>query len=528
VGETPFLVALLIAVAVVASSALARTFTVPGPVLLALTGIGISFIPSFSHITISPDLVLVVFLPALIYHTAFYITPRELRWHWIPITVLGVGLVVATLLAVAVTGYALIAGLPLASAFVLGAVLSPTDTVAPAAVISRLGLPRAIRVLVEGESLVNDAIALVAYSLAVGAATSGTYSIPHSLLRFVEVAAGGIAIGVAVGWLVGLIRPHVSDAGTALTISLMTPYVAFIPANEAHLSGVLATASAGVYLGAQGQGLFPPGVRLRARSFWEMLVFLLNAALFVLLGLQFRPVIDGLGHYSLLQLIADGALASGIVVTLRLLWVLAMPNNALRLPPLVPSDGDRRSRSRLVLGWSGVRGAVSLAAALAIPLTIQGGAPFPGRDLLLFIVFCVILTTLVVQGGSLPWLLRLLGFREEAGFSERSVQARIRLTEAALGRLEELARSGGGGVAELGALRELYEARLSRLEAFSESEDVEEAVADVDAYRSFRQEINDAERDTLHGVFAQGELTLDEMHRLEQELDFELLRHVEG
>jgi monovalent cation/hydrogen antiporter len=526
VGETPFLVALLIAIAVVASSALARTLTVPAPVLLALTGIGISFIPSFSHITISPDLVLVVFLPALIYHTAFYITPRELKSHWIPIAVLGVGLVVTTLLVVALTGYGVIAGVPLASAFVLGAILSPTDTVAPAAVISRLGLPRVMRVLLEGESLVNDAVALVAYSLAVAAATSGRYSIPYSLLRFVEVAAGGIAIGVIVGWSVGLIRRHIHDAGTALTISLITPYVAFIPATEAHLSGVLATASAGVYLGAQGQGLFQPAVRLRARSFWEMLVFLLNAALFVLLGLQFRPVIDGLGNYSVLQLIAYGALTSAVVVSLRLVWVLVMPNKALRLPPLVPSDTARRLRSRLVVGWSGVRGAVSLAAALAIPLTIRGGAPFPGRDLVLFIVFCVILTTLVVQGGTLPWLLRLLGFREEAGFSERAVRARIQLTEAALGRLEELARSGGAEVAELGALRELYEARLSRLEASSESDNMNEAVADVDAYRSFRQEINDAERDTLHRVFAHGELTLDEMHRLEQELDFELLHHV--
>jgi CPA1 family monovalent cation:H+ antiporter len=526
VGETPFLVALLIAVAVVASSALAKTLAVPGPVLLALTGMGISFIPSFSRINISPDLVLVVFLPALIYHTAFYITPRELRSNWLPIAVLGLGLVVATLLAVAVTGYALIAGVPLASAFVLGAILSPTDTVAPAAVISRLGLPRSIRVLLEGESLVNDAIALVAYSLAVAAATSGTFSIPHSLLRFVEVSAGGIAIGVTVGWVVGLIRRHVHDAGTALTISLITPYVAFIPANEAHLSGVLATATAGVYLGAQAQGLFQPSVRLRAQSFWEMLVFLLNSALFVLLGLQLRPVIDGLGNYSPLALVAYGALTSAVVVCLRLLWLLIMPRSALRLPPLDASDQGHQLKSRVVVGWSGVRGAVSLAAALAIPLTIHGGDPFPGRDLVLFIVFCVILTTLIVQGGSLPLLLRILGFREEAGFSDRAVRARIRLTEAALGRLEELASTKAESPAELGALREMYEARLSRLEAFSETSDREEAVADVEAYRAFRQDLNDAERDTLHRVFGHGELTLDEMHRLERELDFELLRHV--
>lgn len=525
-GETPFLVALLIAVAVVASSALARTLTVPGPVLLAITGICISFIPSFSHITISPDLILVVFLPALIYHTAFYITPRELRSNWIPITVLGLGLVVATLLVVAVTGYALIAGVPLASAFVLGAILSPTDTVAPAAVISRLGLPRRMRVLLEGESLVNDAIALVAYSLAVAAATSGRYSIPHSLLRFVEVSTGGMAIGVAVGWAVGIIRRHVHDAGTALTISLVTPYVAFIPASEAHLSGVLATAAAGVYLGAQAQGLFQPAVRLRAQSFWEMLVFLLNSALFVLLGLQFRPVIDGLGNYSALQLIAYGVLTSAVVVVLRLLWLLALPNQALRLPRLGRSEGERRWRSRFVVGWSGVRGAVSLAAALAIPLTIQGGAPFPGRDLVLFIAFCLILTTLIVQGGTLPWLLRLLGFRQEPGASERAVQARIRLTEAALARLEELATAEGEALAELSALRELYEARLSRLEGFSDSGDREEALADAEAYRSLRQDINDAERATLHRVFDRGELTLDEMRHLERELDHEVLRHV--
>lgn len=525
-GETPFLVALLIAVSVVASSALARTLTVPGPVLLALTGIGISFIPSFAHITISPDLVLVVFLPALIYHTAFYITPSEVRSNWLPLTVLGLGLVVVTLLAVALTGYELIAGVPLASAFVLGAILSPTDTVAPAAVISRLGLPRRLRVLLEGESLVNDAIALVAYSLAVAAATSGRYSIPYSLLRFVEVSSGGIAIGVAVGWVVGLLRRHVHDAGTALTISLVTPYVAFIPANEAHLSGVLATATAGVFLGAQAQGLFQPAVRLRSQSFWEMLVFLLNSALFVLLGLQFRPVIDGLGNYSALQLIAYGLLTSAVVVALRLLWVLAMPNRALLLPRLSRSDDGRRWRSRLVVGWSGVRGAVSLAAALAIPLTIQGGAPFPGRDLVLFIAFCLILSTLIVQGGTLPWLLSLLGFRQEVGLSERAVRAKIQLTEAALARLDQLADAEAEGLAELGALRELYEARLSRLEGFSDSGDRTDAVADVEAYRALRQEINDAERAVLHRVFASGELTLDEMHHLERELDFEVLRHV--
>ena len=396
-------------------SLLAQRSRVPPPVYLVLAGLAVSFIPGVERFHLPPQLVFYGFLPPLVYAAAFVTAPREARENWRFILVLAFGLTAATLFAVGLVGWALLPALGAGGAFVLGAVLGPTDPVSATAVLGHTSAPERLRTILEGESLVNDGVGLVAFSIALTAVEHGSFSALDGLVKFLYVSAGGIAFGVVVAWLVERVRVRVHDAMIEISLSVLTPFVAYIPADKLHLSGILATVACGVYLGWRSPGFFMPEVRLRSYAFWNALTFLLTAVLFVLLGTQFRGVLHGASG----RLILDPLLIFGVLTGVRFLWMLTAVRDTVR--------------DRIVLGWSGMRGALSLAAALSIPLAVAQ------RDQILYLTFTTILAGLVVLALPLPWLLDLLGF-EPGGADEAEARERLRHLEEIAARRSELER----------------------------------------------------------------------------------------
>jgi CPA1 family monovalent cation:H+ antiporter len=398
------LVGLAVAVAVGLGAALARRTRIPAPCYLVLAGLAVGFLPGVGDVHLPPDVVFYGFLPPLLYSAAFLTVPREVRDNWLSILLLAVGLTAATLFAVAGVAWAAIAALGAGSAFLLGAVLGPTDPVSATAVIGATSAPSKLRTILEAESLVNDGVGLVAFSVALAAVEHGSLSVGDGVAKFVQLSAGGIALGIAVAFLVERLRRRIHGVVPQITISLLTPFAAYVPAESVDVSGILATVACGMYLGWRADGLFRPEVRAQSRAFWNVLTFVLGSVLFVLLGMQFRPVLAELHGFSAGTLLRDALLVVAVVVAVRFVWMFTVPH-------LVAVLGRSRDwaeldpwRDRIVLGWSGMRGALSLAAALSIPISVVH------RDEVLFLTFTTILATLVLLGIPLPWLLARLGF----------------------------------------------------------------------------------------------------------------------
>src|ERR687886_306731 len=406
-GQAELLIAGLL-VAVAGLSTLARFLSVPYPIVLVVGGALLGFIPGLPEVALDPEVVLVVFLPPLLYGSSIYANFGDLRANLRALTLSTVGLVLITMCAVAWAAHALIPGLPWEAAFVLGAIVSPTDPLAAAAIMRRLDAPRRLISSIEGEGLFNDATALVAYRVAVAAVVEGSFSLSDAGLKFILAAAGGVAIGLAVGWIVAEIRKRTTDAQVSITISLLSGYAAFVPADVIGASAILATVTAGIYMGIRGPQILPARIRLQGYFVWDILEFIINAILFVLIGLQLRALVEGLSGYSASMLGGYALAVTGVVVGTRLVWFFTVPY-LIRAIDRRPAQRARRvgARWRLVMAWSGMRGAVSLAVALALPFTTDAGG-FPKRDLIVFLTFAVIFFTLVVQGLSLPALIRRL------------------------------------------------------------------------------------------------------------------------
>jgi Na+/H+ antiporter len=515
------LAALFISVAVL--NVIANWLSVPYPIPLVLGGLALGFVPGIPDIELEPDLVLVVFLPPLLYGAAFFSDLRSLRADLRAISIMSIGLVLLTIGAVAVIAHEVI-GLTWPLAFALGAIVSPTDPVAATAIMRQLGAPRRLVNIIEGESLVNDATALVAYRVAVAAAVGGSFSVVDAGLEFVGAAAGGIAIGLVIGFVVAEIRRRLDDAPTEITISLLTPYAAFVPADELGLSGVLAAVTAGVYLGWHAPSLISPETRLQATAVWQTLTFLLNATLFILIGLQLPVIVDGLDAYSAGELAGYSALVCVTVIAARFVFMFTMPY-VLRALDRRPQQRERRvgARVRIVSAWSGMRGAVSLAAALALPLETDAGAPLPERDLILFITFALILVTVVGQGLSLPYLIRRLGV-QEGGTEEEAeeLRARYEAARAALERLDELAGEDWIRDDTIERLRGLYRFRQRRVKVRSGKIDDDDGVEERSlAYQRLMHELYAVQRRAVVDLRNGGEISNDVMHRIERELDLE-------
>jgi CPA1 family monovalent cation:H+ antiporter len=514
------LLGLLVALAVLLGAV--AVLRVPYPILLVLGGLALGFVPGLPRLALPPDLVLIAILPPLLYSAAFFTSLRDLRRNVRPISLLAIGLVAATTIGVAAIAHATIPHLPWAAAFVLGAIVSPTDPIAATAIASRLGVARRLVAIAEGESLVNDGTALVLYRVAVGAVVSGSFSLWHTGLRFVLNVVGGVAVGLAVGYVIRHVRRRLDDSPIEITIAVLSGYFAYLPAEALGVSGVLAAVTVGIYMGWYTPELTNPRTRLQGDAFWEIVTFLLNSLLFVLVGLQLPRILDNLGARSTPSLVRDGVVVTAAVIVLRLVWIFPftyLPRFLFRR--VRERDPYPRWQAPALLGWMGLRGAVSLAAALALPLTVHGGRAFPQRDLIVFLVFCVILGTLVLQGLTLPPLIRLLGVEDDGLAAREEAKARIHAAEAALERIDELAEEDWvrGDTAE--RMRGLYRFRRTRFASrFDDGDDgaIEEQSV---AYQRLRRELLDAERAALVRLRNEGRINDDVMHRVERDLDLE-------
>jgi CPA1 family monovalent cation:H+ antiporter len=452
---------LLAAIALLAQ--LAGRLGLPYPVVLVLGGLALGIVPGLPTPRLDPNVFFFIFLPPLLYSEAFLYSPEAFRAAATEIVLLAVGLVVACTLAVAVAAHAAV-GMPWASAFVLGAVVAPTDPVAAMAVIRRLGVPHRIEAILSGESLINDGTALVAYKLAIAAAGAATFSVGHAFALFAWLSLGGMAIGAAVAWLALVARRWITLPEVEITFSLAIPFAAYLPAERLGVSGVLAAVTAGLLIGRRSH-LIAAGTRLRRHAFWEVLAFLLESTLFLLIGLTFRDVIRRLGGVAALDLLGQAALLAATVVALRLAWMILMPRVVALLEP---GRSAPAPRELAVIGWSGMRGGVSLAAAMSVPVAVAGHA-LPGRAEIVFFTYVIVLTTLLGCGLTLGPLIRRLGVNEGAEAAE--ARARAQVLHAALEHIEELADQGALPEEIAERLRDLYLSRFDGTLAADELED---------------------------------------------------------
>jgi CPA1 family monovalent cation:H+ antiporter len=521
VGDIEFLIAVLFAAAVLVR--LADTIGIPYPIVLVIGGVAIGFVPGLPAIELAPEAIFLLFLPPLLHASGFGASPQELREATAQLVSLTFALVLVTMTAVAVVAHAAL-GLAWTEAFILGAILGPTDPVSAAATFSRLGVPERIAIAVEAEAMLNDAAALVAYRIAVGAAGAAAFSLDHALWEFVRSAIGGIAVGLAIGWAGQHLQRRLSDAPLAIFLSVLFAYAAYVGAEHIGVSGVLATVVCGVWFGWHSHEMFDADTRLSALAFWQVLVFGLNATLFVLLGLQFEGVLDTVRETGDAgELLLDVAIIGAVVVGVRLAWVSAPPLLARLVPAARRLDTGEDWRERLVVGWSGMRGAISLAAALALTDEIAN------RDLLIFVTVGVIAVTLVGQGLTLGPLMRRLGLQGEREWSPDEAIARLEAAQAALDRLDELEREERIGEERLRRMRELYRARFRRCMAVigGDGEDGRGAAAahdTIERYSELRRELIGVERDAILALRNDGRLRQDTMRVIERDLDLEEAR----
>ena len=510
------LVALLVGLAALLIAA--PVFRIPYPIFLVLGGLALGFVPGVPNLALPPDVVLVAVLPPLLYTTAFFTSLRDLRANAHSIGVLAVGLVLATTVTVAVVAHATIDDMSWAAAFALGAIVAPTDPIAATAIMRRLGVPRRLVSVVETESLVNDGTALVLYRVAVVAAVTGEFSVWDASWRLAWSIVGGIGIGLVVGFVIAAVRRRLDNPPVEVTIALMTGYLAFIPAAAAEASGVLAVVTAGVYLGWRTPELTNVRTRLQGQAVWEIVVFVLNALLFALVGLQLSTILDSLTGIPDADLVKYALIVTGTVIVTRILWVPFFTH----VPYWLRGQARLKPYSQsFLISWAGMRGAVSLAAALAIPLSTDAGTPFPQRDLIIFLTFTVILGTLVLQGLSLPAVIRAFRIEPDDREEREDAEARIRAAEAAIARLDEL--TGEEWVRDETAerMRGLYSFRQNRFSSRFDGESDGAIEEQSQAYQRLRRELLDAERAAIVQLGREGAVSGDVVNRVVRDLDLE-------
>jgi Na+/H+ antiporter len=433
------LVLLLLLLFVVAFGALARKLQTPYPIVLVIAGLLLGFIPGIPKITLNPDVIFFVVLPPLLYSAAWTTSWREFSFNMVSIILLAFGLVTFTVIGVAFGVPRLFPGFDWKLSLVLGAIVAPTDALAAITIAERVGIPRRIIDLLEGESLVNDASGLLALEFGVAMVLRNqTPTLTGGTVRLAYLTFAGIAVGLITAWIVDWIERHIDDGPIEIALSILVPYAAYLTADRIHASGVLAVVACGLYLSRRSSGFFSPGVRLQAWAVWDAVDFILNGLVFVLIGLQLPYVLAGIHDYSHGTLILYGALFSGLVIALRMLWIFPGSFLAYRIRIGLLHQKVTRPpvRSIVVVGWTGMRGVIALAAAIGLPQTLADGSPFPQRNLIIFLAFCVIFVTLVLQGLTLPWLVRVLGVADPAGPNLEEDAARKEILEVALAYLD--------------------------------------------------------------------------------------------
>jgi monovalent cation/hydrogen antiporter len=467
VNPVYLVVCLLIVLAALVN--VARRLDISYPIVLVIGGLLLALLPRLPEVRLEPEIVFLVFLPPLLYWDALNSSWRDFRDHRRPISFLAIGLVFASTMAVMLVAHFML-GFLWPAAFVLGAVLGPTDTVAAAAILERFNLPRRLMSVLRGESLLNDALALVLYETAVRVTQTRTYVLGSISIGFLLAAAGGVAIGLAAGWAMLRIQRLTSDPLVRSTIGLLTGFAAYLPADALHVSGVLAVVTAGLYLGWEDPRIMSAKTRLQSIATWEVMTFLLNGLLFILIGLQLRTIVESFSTESFGFIIYGCLLVSGTVILVRILWVFLSTYVPRVLSGRLPGrDLYPAWHEPVLISWMGIRGGISLAAALAIPTSLANGSPFPRRNEILIITFAVILVTLVIQGLSLPRLLRWLNF--PADDTERAEEQRARETIAtkALQFLESTTKKDETHRRAVRHLQDIYRDRTEGLDQDDET-----------------------------------------------------------
>ncbi|MGB5080413.1 MAG: Na+/H+ antiporter [Burkholderiales bacterium] len=511
-------VILFLMLCAVALGWIARHFRFPYPIALVIGGGALGFVPGLPQLQFDPQSLLLLVLPPILYQAALLTSWRDFKANLRPIGLLAIGLVVATTLAVGATLKLLIPDIPWAAAFVLGAIVSPPDAVAATAILSRLNIPRRVVTVLEGESLVNDASGLVIYKFAVAAVLTGVFSLWQASLQFVGVALGGIVIGVLMGRLFVFIHRYLGDAFIEVLTTLAVPYITYILAESLHLSGVLAVVAAGVVRGRYSPEIVSAEMRIIARSVWNLLVFLLNSLIFILIGVQLSGIVARLTDYSVAQLFFYGTFVSAVAIAVRFAWVylatyLPLVFRAmLGRAAVLPAEGEV-----FIMGWSGMRGIVSLAAALALPQALDDGNAFPERDLIIFLTFVVIAVTLVLQGLTLKPLIRRLKVGQDWSLQEEHQRANMALGKAAIAAIDAVAAQGGTPE----ELAERIRAEFAEKITLAVPGGLVLSHSGADVARRLRAAAVRAEREELIRLWRDNLISDEVLHHMEKDLDYQ-------
>jgi Na+/H+ antiporter len=514
-ARTELILICLVAVALLAI--VARKIRVPYPILLTVGGGLLALVPGLPVIHLEPELVFSLFLPPLLYPAAVYTSWRDFRANLRSILPLAIFLVLLTMTVTAYLFHAL-TGLPLAVGFVFGALISPPDAVAALAVTKDLRVPRKIIVILEGESLVNDATSFISFRFAVAAVLTGTFSLGQASLQFLFVAAGGIAVGLATGWLATQVQKRLDDPPVQTMFSLLTPYVAYFSGEQLHVSGILAVVIAGIYYGWRAPRVLSGRMRLQAVPVWQMVVFILNGILFMLIGLQLPQVIHALPPGSATSVAKLALLLLFAIVLVRFVWLFV----ATYLPRLFSGTFRRKNpapwQQTAFIAWTGMRGADSLAGALAIPFVLTNGAPFPGRDLILLVTFCVIFGTLVLQGLTLRPLVGWLKIVDDHATEKEERLARLRANEAALARVEDMGSSGRARLENVERLRTEYADRIRQLSKDTSHEESVRRLYSKD-FEQLAREALETERETVIALRNEDTISDEVLRRIQHDID---------
>jgi Na+/H+ antiporter len=516
------IVLLLLLLFVVVFGALARKLAIPYPIILVLGGLLLSFVPGIPKITLNPDVIFFVILPPLLYNAAWLTSWREFSYNLVSILLLAFGLVTFTVLGVTQVGAWFLPGFDWRMGLVLGAVVAPTDAIAATSIAKRLGLPKRIVDILEGESLINDATALLALEFGIALLVGGeTPTFGSGLFRLTYLTTVGMVVGLVIGEIVHLIEHRIDDAPIEIALSILTPYVAYLAANAIRASGVLAVVACGLYLSRKSSHFFSPSVRLQAWAVWDSLTFILNGLVFVLIGLQLPYVLETIRDHNLRTLLVYGAVFSAFLILLRLIWIFpgAYLANLVRRRILHQKERLPPARQIFVVGWTGMRGVISLAAAIALPQILANGTPFTQRNMIIFLTFSAILVTLVLQGLTLPSLIRALGLAGSSTRHPEEKEARRAMLQAALAYLDEARSKDNPDAGE--AYDDLAQHYRHRLATLSESGGVNDCIS-PSFYKRFidlSRELLRVERRTAVQLRNQHRISDEFLREIEHELD---------
>lgn len=496
---------------------------IPYPILLVLAGIAIGIIPGLPHVSLEPEIVFLVFLPPVLYAAAWNTSWADFKAARRPITLLAIGCVIFTTCAVAWVAHMFIPGLGWAEAFVLGAIISPPDAVAATAATKGLVVPKRVTTILEGESLVNDATGLIAYKYAVAAVVSGSFEFWSAGIQFFIVAAGGIALGLGMGYVFKWVHKITPDNPTTdTTLTFLTPFIIYLLAESIHVSGVLAVVAAGLFLSWNSSTIFSQQTRLQANGTWNTVIFLLNGTIFIFIGLQLPEIVRELGEYYFSRSLIYGAIVSLAAIVVRMIWVYPGTYIPRMLFKKIRQKEPRPPLKQVtIVAWSGMRGVVSLAAALALPLTVAGSKPFPNRNLIIFLTFCVILATLVLQGLTLRPMLTWFGIKKDETEHQEEEQARLKLATSIIEHIEENYSLSLSDEA-LNQIKNKYEIRIQKLRKDPGKQKMDEL--EINEFLRIQQELLARERKLVLQLRAEAKISDEAMRRIEYELDLEETR----